>query len=94
MSVCDIFVKMFQFSNVFFLQHVIKSITNKTPDVHQAAAYGIGAIGQFGEEVYTDFLTGRYIYTLVCFMNLYTQMFSLVGTLFLDTGSNLSRPVK
>lgn len=51
----------------FFLQHMIESITDKTPEVRQAAAYGIGAIGQFGGEVYANVLTGRYISTITSF---------------------------
>ncbi|CAG5136843.1 unnamed protein product [Candidula unifasciata] len=41
----------------FFLQHMIEAITDKTPEIRQAAAYGIGVIGQFGGEVYADVLT-------------------------------------
>ncbi|GFR78745.1 importin-5 [Elysia marginata] len=37
-----------------FLDHMINAITDKTAEVRQAAAYGIGVIGQFGGNVYAD----------------------------------------
>uniref|UniRef100_A0A0B7BDA3 TOG domain-containing protein n=1 Tax=Arion vulgaris TaxID=1028688 RepID=A0A0B7BDA3_9EUPU len=36
----------------FFLQNMIESLTDKTPEVRQAAAYGIGVIGKYGGDVY------------------------------------------
>ncbi|CAL1533984.1 unnamed protein product [Lymnaea stagnalis] len=38
----------------FFIEHMLQAITDKVPEIRQAAAYGIGVIGQFGGEVYAD----------------------------------------
>ncbi|KAK6963036.1 Importin-5 [Biomphalaria glabrata] len=38
----------------FFLEQMIQSITDKTPEIRQAASYGLGVIGQFGGDVYAD----------------------------------------
>ncbi|XP_059155323.1 importin-5-like [Physella acuta] len=38
----------------YFLEYMIEAITDKTPEVRQAAAYGVGVIGQFGGETYAD----------------------------------------
>ncbi|RUS70137.1 hypothetical protein EGW08_022100 [Elysia chlorotica] len=37
-----------------FLEHMISAITDKTPEVRQASAYGIGVMAQFGGEIYAD----------------------------------------
>ena len=41
-----------------FLESMVASITDKTPEVRQAAAYGIGVIAQFGGNVYADACAG------------------------------------
>ncbi|XP_035828503.1 importin-5 [Aplysia californica] len=38
----------------FFLEHLINAITDKTPEIRQAAAYGVGVIANFGGDVYAD----------------------------------------
>lgn len=43
----------------YFLEYMIEAITDKTPEVRQAAAYGVGVIGQFGGETYADVCAGE-----------------------------------
>jgi len=38
----------------FFLDHMVNALTDKTAEVRQAAAYGVGVIAQCGGEVYAD----------------------------------------
>ena len=41
-----------------FLETLVSSITDKHPEVRQAASYGIGVMGQFGGDVYADACAG------------------------------------
>ena len=40
---------------------MVNAITDKTPEVRQAAAYGIGVIAHFGGEVYADVCARKFI---------------------------------
>ena len=42
-----------------FLQPMVEYITDKQPEVRQAASYGIGVMAQFGGPVYADICPRR-----------------------------------
>lgn len=43
----------------YFLQPMLQSLCDKSPEVRQAAAYGVGVMAQFGGENYRPFCSGR-----------------------------------
>lgn len=45
----------------YFLQPMLRSITDKQPEVRQAAAYGIGVMAQFGGVGYAPMCAGSII---------------------------------
>lgn len=42
----------------YFLQPMLQSLGDSSPEVRQAAAYGIGVMAQYGGENYRPFCTG------------------------------------
>lgn len=43
----------------FFLQPLVEYITDKQPEVRQAATYGVGVMAQFGGPVFADVCAGK-----------------------------------
>ena len=40
------------------MEHLVNAVTDKTPEVRQAAAYGVGVMANYGGEVYADVCAG------------------------------------
>lgn len=45
----------------YFLRPMLQSICDNSPEVRQAAAYGVGVMAQFGGDSYRPFCTGTYV---------------------------------
>lgn len=44
----------------YFVQRMLQSLGDPSPEVRQAAAYGVGVMAQYGGENYRPFCTGRH----------------------------------
>lgn len=42
----------------YFVQRMLQSLGDPSPEVRQAAAYGVGVMAQYGGENYRSFCTG------------------------------------
>lgn len=46
--------------NQYYIQALLTALTEKQPEVRQAAAYGIGVMAMYGQNAFSDTLKRKY----------------------------------
>ncbi|OXB68191.1 hypothetical protein ASZ78_014137 [Callipepla squamata] len=76
----------------YFLRPMLQSVCDNSPEVRQAAAYGVGVMAQFGGDNYRPFCTGMCSLVQHCFIcNLYFYLNSNNPVVLGPNNSNLPR---
>lgn len=50
----------------YFLRPMLQYVCDNSPEVRQAAAYGLGVMAQYGGDNYRPFCTGTDVYLVTC----------------------------